>query len=226
MNKEKYDVTKYDKPSVTVDIVVFTILNDSLKILLVKRKEWPFENMYALPGGFVKMNETLDDAAVRELKEETGVKDIYLEQLYSFGDVNRDPRTRVITVSYMALIDGESIKLSAGTDAIDAKWFDVLELPKLGFDHNKIINYAFERLKSKLSYSNIAFSLLPEFFTLTQTQKVYEILLGHNIDKRNFRKKIESLKLIVPTNKIQMGTHRPAKLYKLADKNFELKFFD
>jgi 8-oxo-dGTP diphosphatase len=225
VNSKTYDVTKYDRPSVTVDIVVFTILNNSLKVLLIKRKEWPFKGMFALPGGFIKMNENLQDAAVRELREETGVKDIYMEQLYTFGDVNRDPRTRVLTVTYLALINGNEVKLNAGSDALEAKWFCVKDLPKLGFDHEEIINYAYERVKSKLSYSNIAFSLLSDTFTLTEAQNTYEIILNQKIDKRNFRKKINSLGLVIPTNRTQIGAHRPAKLYKLASKNFELKIF-
>jgi 8-oxo-dGTP diphosphatase len=150
-----------------------------------------------------------------------------LEQLYTFGEPNRDPRTRVITVSYIALIDSEKISLKASTDAISADWFDIDSLPKLGFDHDVIINYAKERLRSKLSYSNIAFSLLPKYFTLTQAQKVYEIILGHALDKRNFRKELETLGLVKETEKMLDGVaHRPAKLYTLSDKKFELKIFD
>jgi 8-oxo-dGTP diphosphatase len=227
LTEEKYDVSKCEKPFVTVDIVIFTIQNEALKVLLIKRGEPPFKNCYALPGGFVEMKETLDSAAARELEEETGVKDVYLEQLYTFGEPNRDPRTRVITVSYIALIDSEKISLKASSDAISADWFDIDSLPKLGFDHGVIISYAKERLHSKLSYSNIAFSLVPKYFTLTQVQKVYEIILGHPLDKRNFRKELETLGLVKETDKMLDGVaHRPAKLYTLSDKKFELKIFD
>jgi 8-oxo-dGTP diphosphatase len=225
--KEWVDVTKYEHPSLTADIVIFTIQNGSLKLLLIKRKSSPFKNSYALPGGFVRMNETLDDAAKRELEEETGVKDVYLEQLYTFGDVRRDPRTRVVTIAYMALVDSERLKIRAASDASDVGWFDVDSLPPLAFDHDKIISYAIERLRSKLSYSNIAFSLLPKYFTLTQVQRIYEIILGHEIDKRNFRKKLFSLGIVKETDKMLEGVaHRPARLYELSGKKFELRVFD
>jgi 8-oxo-dGTP diphosphatase len=226
MDKKTYDVTRFERPSVTTDIVIFTIINETLKVLLVKRGEWPFKNYYALPGGFVRMTETLDQGAERELREETGVTDVYLEQLYTFGDVKRDPRTRVISVAYMALVDTEKVKLHASTDVIEAKWFDLSKIPKLAFDHDKIINFAKQRLRAKLSYSNIAFTLLPKYFTLTQAQQVYEIILGHDLDKRNFRKKLASLERIKETKQMQIGAHRPARLYTTSEKNFELKVFD
>jgi 8-oxo-dGTP diphosphatase len=227
MDEKTYDVSKYDKPSVTTDIVIFTISNKTIRVLLVKRGEWPFKGELALPGGFVRMNENILDTAKRELKEETGVHDIYLEQLYTFGDVGRDPRTRVITIAYLALVDSTKIILNATTDVTQALWVDVSKLPKLAFDHNKLIEYAVERLKAKLSYSNIALSLLPENFTLTQLQEAYEVILGHKIDKRNFRKKISSLNFVKETKMILRGRPtRPAKLYTATDKNFRLKIFD
>jgi len=226
MNQEEYDVNKFERPSVTVDLVVFSIINDNLKILLIKRKEWPFKGKLALPGGFIKMDETLEEAAERELREETGLKNQYLEQLYTFGDVKRDPRTRVITISYLALINSENITLKAGTDAESVNWFDVKNIDNLAFDHNMIINYALERLRTKISYSNIVFGLLPELFTLTEVQKAYEIILDKELDKRNFRKKLNSLNIIEKTNLTRKdGLHRPATLYRLFNKEFELKIF-
>lgn len=215
---KNYDITKFERPSVTVDVILFTIKENDLKILLVKRKVWPFENYWALPGGFVKIDESLEDAAKRELMEETGVKEIYLEQLYTFGDVQRDPRTRVITVAYFALINSDNIKLKATTDVSDAKWFSVHDIPKLAFDHKKILDYGIKRLKWKLEYTTIAFSLLPKELTLTELQNVYEIIFNKIFDKRNFRKKILELKILKDTGEMRREVrHRPAKLYELKE---------
>ena len=211
---EGYDVTKFDRPSVTVDLLLFTIKENELKLLLVKRNVEPYKDVWALPGGFVKMDESLDEAAKRELYEESGVKNVYLEQLYTFGEPKRDPRTRVITVAYYALATNEDWDLKATTDAAEASFFSIMELPKLAFDHKKIVEYGLERLRSKLGYSNVAFGLLPEEFTLTNLQNVYEIILGKAIDKRNFRKKMMATGLIVPTTHKQVKTkHRPAQLF-------------
>jgi len=208
------DITKYPKPSVTVDIILFTVKKNDLKVLLVKRDIEPFKDMWAIPGGFVRIHESLEDAAKRELLEETNVKDVYLEQLYSFGDPKRDPRTRVITVAYFALVNSKKFKLKASTDVKDAKWFSMYDLPKLAFDHQKIIEYALKRLRWKLEYTTVVFSLLPERFTLTQLQKIYEIIFHKELDKRNFRKKIKALGIVKETSEYQEDvTHRPAKLY-------------
>ena len=215
-NAKNYDVTKYDRPSVTVDVLLFTIDDGELKLLLIKRTEWPFENMMALPGGFVKMDESLDEAANRELREESGIKNVYLEQLYTFGAPKRDPRTRVITVTFLALV--ESGKVDTGM------FYPVDSLPKLAFDHNKIVEYGVGRLRNKLMYSNIAFGLLPREFSLTDLQTTYEIVLGKELDKRNFRKKILSVDLLSPTGEQQVrGAHRPAKLYRF--RSGEIEFF-
>ncbi|MBS3168812.1 NUDIX hydrolase [Candidatus Woesearchaeota archaeon] len=220
---ENYDVTKFDRPSVTVDVVVFTIKDIDLKVILVKRAVWPYENMWALPGGFVKMEESLDQAAKRELLEETNVKDIYLEQLYTFGDVKRDPRTRVITVAYFALINQDNLELKASTDVSDVKWFSAYNMPQLAFDHKEIINYAIKRLRWKLGYTTIGFKLLPNEFTLTQLQTLYEIIFNKKFDKRNFRKKILFLELIEETDEITKNvSHRPAKLYRFKKKIGEI----
>lgn len=209
-----YDVTKFERPSVTVDVILFTVKNDDLKVLLVKRDVEPFKDMWAIPGGFVRMEESLDEAAKRELLEETNVRDVYLEQLYTFGDPKRDPRTRVITVAYFALVNAEKFKLKASTDVKDVKWFSMFELPKLAFDHKKILDYALKRLRWKLEYTTVAFSLLLEKFTLTHLQNIYEIIFHKKLDKRNFRKKIKSLNLVKETSEYQEDvSHRPAKIY-------------
>lgn len=219
-SKERtYDISKYDRPSVTVDVIIFTIQNNQLHTLLIQRKVWPFENHWALPGGFVKMAESLEDAAKRELREEAGIENVYLEQLYTFGEPARDPRTRVITVAYFALIPSKNVVLAPATDAADAQWFPIQDLPSLAFDHGEIIQYALERLKSKINYTTIASSLLPDEFTLTQLQNVYEVILGQKLDKRNFRKKILSLDLVEDTKKIDKGNpHRPARLFQFKTK--------
>lgn len=203
-----------EKPSVTVDIVIFTILDDDLKVLLIKRKTPPFKDSWAIPGGFIHRGETLDQAALRELREETNVEDVYLEQLYTFGTPNRDPRTRVITVSYYSLVSADKLNPRAGEEAEDVNWFSVKDLPMLAFDHSEIIDCAKERLQVRLNYTNVSFQLLPEEFTLTELQRVYEIILDRKLDKRNFRKRILSMNILGETNKTKMeGYHRPAKLY-------------
>lgn len=206
---------KYEKPSVTVDIIVFTILDNELKVLLVKRDVEPFKEKWAIPGGFVKMNESLQDAAIRELEEETGVKDVYLEQLYTFGDPKRDPRGRVITISYIALVDASKIKLLASTDVSEAQWFSISKLPGLAFDHKKILEYALKRLRWKFEYTTVGFSMLPERFTLAQLQKLYEIVFQKKFDKRNFAKKLHSLEILKEEEILTNVSHRPPQLYSL-----------
>jgi len=215
---------RYEKPSVTVDIVIFTIKDNDLKILLVKRGIEPFKNMWAIPGGFVRIEESLEEAAKRELEEETSVRADYLEQLYTFGEVNRDPRGRVITVAYFALIKSEKIsKLKATADVIEAKWFSAFKLPKLAFDHEKILEYAIKRLRWKFEYTTVVFSLLPEKFSLTELQKIYEIIFDKKFDKRNFRKKILSLNIIEKTKERQKNvSNRPPQLYKFKKKIGEI----
>ncbi|MBE3561990.1 MAG: NUDIX hydrolase [Ktedonobacteraceae bacterium] len=210
-----YDASKYERPSVTVDVVMMSLRQRDLQVLLVKRRSWPFEGMWAIPGGFIHMDESLEDAAKRELEEETGVHDVYLEQLYTFGDPKRDPRTRVITVVYFALLDSERLQVRAADDASDVNWFPVYDLPPLAFDHGEILNYTLNRLRGKLEYTTIAFNLLPEQFTLRELQRVYEIILHKKLDKRNFRKKILSTGILEDTGEKKMeGTHRPARLYR------------
>ncbi len=207
-------MSKYETPLVTVDIVVFTILQNRLKVLLIQRKQAPYEHMWAIPGGFIHVGETLEEAASRRLHEETNIDNIYLEQLYSFAAPHRDPRTRVITVAYTALISAEKMTLEAHANAEDVQWFCVSELPSLAFDHQEIVDYGIERLKERLETYPIAFQLLPEKFTLTELQRVYELILGKTLDKRNFRKKILSSGILMDIGETKMeGYHRPAQLY-------------
>lgn len=205
---------------VTVDIVIFTIDAGVLKVLLVKRKIPPFAGQFAIPGGFVHEDEDLDEAALRELKEETGVSDVYLEQLYSFGEPERDPRGRVVTVAYYALISADR-KIEAGSDAAEADWYSTDHPPSLAFDHAGILNYALDRLRNKLEYTTVGFQLLPEKFTLTELQEVYEAILGKKLDKRNFRRKMSILKILKPLSEYRRGGQRPAQLYRFVATRFE-----
>lgn len=203
------------RPAVTVDVLVFTVMDDQLMVALIKRGIPPYRGSWAIPGGFVHLDESLEEAARREIEEEAGVTDVFLEQLYTFGSPKRDPRMRVITVAYYALVPSNRITLTAATDAAEASWFPVNKLPPLAFDHQDIMQCALQRLKSKLEYSNIAYSLLPPRFRLSDLQKVYEVILGTPLDKRNFRKKILSLNLVEATGKMDtQGAHRPAQLYR------------
>lgn len=273
-----YDASQYERPTLTVDMLIFTVVSEeeenyrklpekALKVLLVKRGQHPFIGQWALPGGFVGFHEGLEEAARRELKSETNVEDVYLEQLYTWGDVDRDPRTRVISASYLSLVDSSNLKVKAGEDAADAKWFTVrdkvleekiintdhgkvseriieIELVNekeklragvkistevtgrvrkvsqeivnhagIAFDHVAIIYYGLERLRNKIEYTDLAFSLMPALFTLTELQQVYEIILGKELLKANFRRKIASL--VLETNELQRDAgHRPSKLFR------------
>lgn len=273
-----YNPAKYERPSVTADILIFTIREKEeknyrklpgkvLNILLVKRGEHPFLGKWALPGGFVRMEESLEDAAKRELEEETGLRDIYLEQLYTWGDTGRDPRTRVISTSYMALADSSALLPKAADDAAEAAWFQVsfqkrkesreetedgyilyqnfrlaltreeeilwaeletvktvtkdtvraenriLESQGIAFDHGRFIAYGIERLRSKIMYTDIAFHLVEEQFTLTELQQVYEVILDKELLKANFRRKIAGMVSETENYRTDAG-HRPSKLYR------------
>ncbi|MDQ0915094.1 NUDIX domain-containing protein [Paenibacillus sp. V4I5] len=275
---QKYDASIYERPSVTVDMLIFTVVDEekenyrklpekSLKLLMVKRGVHPYIGQWALPGGFVTEDESIDEAALRELKTETNIDDVYMEQLYTWGDVNRDPRTRVISCSYMALVDCRSLEVKAGDDADDARWFNVrysvLEEKKtilekdfvfekvvkitlsndkdileaiikviekysgktamverevivsngIAFDHAEMIQYAVERLRNKIEYTDIAFNLMPELFTLSELQQVYEVTLGKELLSAAFRRKIADM--VMETNQFTKDAgHRPAKLFK------------
>lgn len=214
MKKNKY-CYEYPRPSVVVDCVVFGLDGDLLKVLLIRRDRDPFEGRWALPGGFVDMDEPLESAALRELKEETGVGDLFLEQLYTFGDPHRDPRGRVISVAYYALVKLSDHKPVAADDARDAEWVDVKLATKLAFDHDTVLKTALDRLRAKVRYQPIGFELLPAKFTLTQLQSLYETILGQPIDKRNFRRKILAMSLLteLPETQRQVA-HRAARLYR------------
>lgn len=209
---------QYDYPhaAVTVDVVIFSVRDRQLKLLLIRRAGEPYRGQWALPGGFVQMQESLEEAARRELEEETGVAGVFLEQLYTFGQPDRDPRERVITVAYYALIPSDKIQIRAATDAEAVGWFGMDEIPKLAFDHTAIVKMAHERLTAKLDYSTIAFQFMPELFTLSELQEVYEIILRQEMDKRNFRKWVLALEQIEETDEERRGgIHRPAKLYRV-----------
>jgi 8-oxo-dGTP diphosphatase len=216
---------QYPRAALTVDGVVFGFDGGELKVLLIQRGLEPFKGKWALPGGFVRVDETLDDAARRELVEETGLANVFLEQLYTFGTVKRDPRERVVSVAYYALVKLSDHKAKAATDAAEAKWFPVSQLPKLAFDHADIVALALTRLQGKVRYQPIGFELLPPKFTLSDLQHLYEAILGAELDKRNFRKKVLGFGLLVPLNETQMaGRHRPAQLFRFdADKYEKLK---
>jgi 8-oxo-dGTP diphosphatase len=201
--------------AVATDTVVLSIENRELTVLLVKRGMAPFAGSWALPGGFVLEDESLEASARRELAEETGVTDLYLEQLYTFGDIGRDARGRVVTVAYLALLKSGAQNLRAGTDATDSQWFPLLQLPDLAFDHAGILQLVRARLANKVTYSNIALQLLPDEFTLAELQDVHEILTGRDIDKRNFRKQVAAQGMIAETGSMRKaGAHRPAGLYR------------
>lgn len=273
-----YDASQFERPSVTVDMLVFTVMDEveenyrklspkSLKILLVKRGEHPYLGQWALPGGFVSPHESLEEAAMRELFTETNLDNIYLEQLYTWGDVGRDPRTRVISTSYMALVDSSALRLQAGDDADEAEWFrledkwlketktktpdgtvtekwvelrltnereelsatikltktisgkivretrEIVETNRIAFDHAKMIQYALERLRGKIEYTDIAFALMPELFTLGELQQVYEVILGKELLAAAFRRKVADK--VLETNQYRKHAgHRPSKYYR------------
>lgn len=206
--------------NVAVDIVIFTIQEGTLKVLLVKRRIPPFQDELAIPGGFVLPEEDLDAAALRELREETGVSDVYLEQLYSFGDPQRDPRGRIISIAYFALISAGQ-QLKAGTDAAEARWWPVHSVSSLAFDHARILAYAMERLRNKLEYTTVGFQLLPAKFTLGELQAVYEAILEKKLDKRNFRRKIADLRILKPLKEYRSDIGRPAQLFQFVAARFE-----
>jgi 8-oxo-dGTP diphosphatase len=207
----------------TVDTVAFAVHQATLEVLLIKRKYDPFKSYWALPGGFVrKEDQMLDDAAHRELEEETNVSNVYLEQLYTFGDVGRDPRGRVVTVAYLALLRQEELELRASADASGVAWWPVNDLPTLAFDHAQIINYAYQRLKYKIEYSPAAFKLLQDKFTLRELQTVYEAVLGRSVDNRNFRKKFLSSGVLKELDETSRETSfRPARLYSFSEADFD-----
>ncbi|MBT6574430.1 NUDIX hydrolase [Candidatus Falkowbacteria bacterium] len=228
-NKKAFDFKKATEGwnlLVASEIVVFSLIKNKLNVLLVKRRFGPGVGKWAIPGGFVREDESLEEAALRELNEETGLsKSNYLEQLYTFGEVKRDPRTRVIAVAYMVLVsEPEKIKLSASDDAREARWFPITDLPELSFgkSHEEILLYAWQRLKWKFEYTNVAATMMQSEFTLTELQKAYEAVYKDKIDKRNFRKKILSLAMVEPLDKVTSEVGRPAQLYKATTKKLKI----
>ncbi len=216
---------EYPRPSLTVDCVIFGLDESArLKVLLIERAHDPFAETWALPGGFVDMDEDLETAALRELKEETGVENVFIEQLFTFGSPLRDPRGRVVTVAYYTLINLVEHHAVADSDARDVRWFEVAALPVLAFDHDRILAMAIARLRAKVRYQPIGFELLPRQFTLTQLQNLYETILGlelgKGINKRNFRTKILKMGILEPVS-LQTGVaHRPAQLYQFDEKRY------
>jgi ADP-ribose pyrophosphatase YjhB (NUDIX family) len=205
---------EYPHPAVTTDVVIFTIQDEDLKVLLIRRASDPFRDIWALPGGFIEIDEDLEACALRELAEETGVTGVYLEQLYTFGDPKRDSRERIITVAYYALVPIDRLHPRAASDAREVGWFSCKALPPLAFDHGRIVQLAHDRLAAKLNYSTIALNFMPERFTLGELQRVYEIVQGEPLDKRNFRKRVMSYGCIQFTGDHRRnGNHRPARLY-------------
>ena len=204
--------------AIAVDVVLLTIQDGTLKVLLVKRQQSPYRGAWALPGGLVAGDESVDTAALRELQEETNINNIYLEQLYTFGEPNRDPRGRVITVAYYALVNWQQFQLKARQRVSEASWFAVKRLPALAFDHQRIVDYALERLRNKINYTTIGFQLLPREFTLTELQRSYEVILGQRLDKRNFRRKMLQLRILKGTRDFKVnGRQRPARLYTFTE---------
>lgn len=213
---------EYPRPALTVDCIIFGLDESNLlKVLLIERGHEPYKGQWALPGGFVDMDEDLETAALRELEEETGVKNVFIEQLFSFGSVDRDPRGRVVSVAYFALVNLTDHPVAASSDANEAEWFDIKKLPPLAFDHQHIMKVAIERLRGKVRYQPIGFELLPEEFTLTQLQQLYESILGIELNKRNFRTKIQKIDILKKLSKQTGVAHRPAYLYQFDKAKYE-----
>ena len=211
--------------SLAVDAIVFGYSKEQeVSILLIKRKYPPFEGNWAIPGGFVLENESLEEAVERELLEETGIKINYLEQLYTFGKLNRDPRQRIVSVAYFGLVKSTQFeKLNASTDAEEAQWFNIKNLPKLAFDHTDILTSAIERIRNKIKYQPIGFELLDKKFPFSDLEHLYAILLNREIDRRNFKKKIQNLGILEELNeKVKSsGAGRPGNLFQFNKKRYQ-----
>jgi 8-oxo-dGTP diphosphatase len=208
--------------ALSIDCVIFGFKNKSLYILLVKHGQGITKGQWALPGGWIKYNESVDDAAYRILTVQTSVSKIYLEQFQTFGNLNRFPGKRVITVCYYALVNTEDFELHAGITVSDAQWFDIKQIPKMAFDHNKILDSCFTHLQHKVQHEPIGFNLLPKKFTLLHLQELYEAILNKKLDKPNFRRKLIKMNLLVTCNEKQKDvSHRAAELYR-----FDKKVYD
>lgn len=215
-------IYEYPRPAVTTDCVIFGFDEGELKVLLIERGIEPFKGKWALPGGFIEMDEDADRCAHRKLVQETGLENIYMEQLYTFTKVDRDPRYRVISIAYYALVKLADYNAQAGTDTANIKWFSLSKIPNLAFDHSKILEVAVERLKGKIKYQPIGFELLPEKFTMPDLHRLYETVLQTELDNRNFRKKILGYNLLIDLNELQRGArNRAPKLYSFDKKRYE-----
>lgn len=215
---------EFERPGLTVDCVIFGLDLDeeSLQVMLVERDLEPFAGRWAIPGGFVRRGESPAEAAARELREETGIADVFLEQLYTFGAPGRDPRGWVVSVAYYALVSPDKHSIRAATDAREARWFPVTRTPPLAFDHTEILKTALARLRGKLTYAPVGFELLPQKFTIKQLQKLYEIVLGRQLDNRNFRKKIFGMDVLRELDEMQQGVpHRAARLYRFDEHKYK-----
>lgn len=216
---DSYNPKAYECPSITADIIIFTMRYEKLNVLLVRRGQHPFKGCWAIPGGFVGIDESCEQAAYRELQEETGIHDVYLEQLYTFSDPSRDPRMRVISTAYIALVSASKIKLHAGDDAMEAAWFevntllaDLEEQDLLAFDHEDILRLALQRLRGKLYYSNVAFQLVNDTFTFKELQNVYEQILNKTVYSSNLKRDLKNS--IIATGQMTRTKGRPAELYR------------
>jgi len=205
-------------PTVAVDVVLFTIDAGALKALLVQVRKGPFAGRWAFPGGLVPLGEALEDTARRELQEKTGIADLYLEQLYTFGEPDRDPSGHVVSVAYFALVPAPVPAPPDDPKYARLEWRDVRKLPRLGYGHNALADYALARLQAKIEYSDVARGLLPPEFTLAELQEVYETILGRALDRRNFRKRVLQRGLVRPVKRVRRGPHRPAELYAFAQR--------
>lgn len=224
-NKQR-DLSKIEKPAVSVTLLIFSVNKKKLEVVLINRIRNPYLGYWSLPGDILPIEMGIEDEARQVLEDKTGITNVYLEQLYTFGNPKRDPRGRVITVAYFAVLPHNSVDLVKAPNALHAKWTPIDMLPKnLAFDHSEIIKYGINRLKNKLEYSNIAKGLVGDKFRLSELQEIYEIILGKKLDKRNFRKRLSSLRLVEPTKSFyRLGNHRPARLYKFTNK--ELVMFN
>jgi len=220
MNNYTY---KYPRPSVTTDCIIFGFDVNELKVLLIERGLEPFKGMWAFPGGFLDMDESAEEGAKRELQEETNLEGVFIEQLYTFSSVDRDPRGRVITIAYFALIKLADYQVKAGDDAKKAQWFSISDLPKLAFDHRRVFEVAIERLRKKIRYEPIGFELLNRDFTIPELQQLYEAVLEQKLDKRNFRKKMMNTNLLIKTGEKQRRRMKgkPAYYYRFDKQKYE-----
>lgn len=217
--QEAYYCYRYPHPAVTVDCVIFGFDGDSLRVLLIERGIKPYKGMWALPGGFVNMDETVEQAAARELQEETSLSGIFMEQFKTFSAVKRDPRERVISVAFIALVRQEALRVMGGDDAVDARWFDIEAIPPLAFDHDAILTEAYAYLREILRIKPVAFSLLDELFTISELQKVYEIINGTTYDRRNFLRKLIQADILEERGMAKAsGPSRPPKLFSLKER--------